>query len=212
MKASLLLLSSWSLVLFPPISGAQDDPRAAIAPGNPNLHVRSGLASLKQRLEMDRKCHVAFLGGSITQNTGGHTAMVPAWLKKKFPGVEVTVTNAGLGSTCSTSGAFRLEPDIFGKGEVDLLVVEFAVNDDQDAGHARRECIRGMEGIISQVQRKHPKCGIVMVHFVNPGMLDKLGKGEAPVAIAAHEAIEAPAILMTFRSGIDTQISRGHAQ
>ncbi|MDP6208296.1 MAG: hypothetical protein QGG01_08320 [Roseibacillus sp.] len=114
MKASLLLLSSWSLVLFPPISGAQDDPRAAIAPGNPNLHVRSGLASLKQRLEMDRKCHVAFLGGSITQNTGGHTAMVPAWLKTKFPGVEVSLTNAGLGSTCSTSGAFLLEQDIFG--------------------------------------------------------------------------------------------------
>ncbi|MEE2623168.1 MAG: SGNH/GDSL hydrolase family protein [Verrucomicrobiota bacterium] len=191
MKAPLLLLSSWSLVLFPQISGAQDDPRAAIAPGNPNLHVRSGLGHLKQRLEMDRKCHVAFLGGSITQNTGGHTAMVPAWLKQKFPGVKVTVTNAGLGSTCSTSGAFRLEPHIFGKGEVDLLVVEFAVNDDQDAGHARRECIRGMEGIISQVQRKHPKCGIVMVHFVNPGMLDKLGKGEAPVAIAAHEAVAA---------------------
>jgi len=176
---------------FLQISSAQDDPRAAIAADNPHLHVRSGLPHLKQQLEVKRTCHVAFLGGSITQNTGGHTAMVPAWLKQKFPGVEVTVTNAGLGSTCSTSGAFRLESHIFGKGEVDLLVVEFAVNDDQDAGHARRECIRGMEGIINQVQSKHPKCGIVMVHYVNPGMLDKLGKGEAPVAIAAHEAVAA---------------------
>jgi lysophospholipase L1-like esterase len=176
---------------FLQISSAQDDPRAAIAADNPHLHVRSGLPHLKQQLEVKRTCHVAFLGGSITQNTGGHTAMVPAWLKQKFPGVEVTVTNAGLGSTCSTSGAFRLESHIFGKGEVDLLVVEFAVNDDQDAGHARRECIRGMEGIINQVQSKHPKCGIVMVHYANPGMLDKLGKGEAPVAIAAHEAVAA---------------------
>ena len=176
---------------FLQISSAQDDPRAAIAADNPHLHVRSGLPHLKQQLEVKRTCHVAFLGGSITQNTGGHTAMVPAWLKQKFPGVEVTVTNAGLGSTCSTSGAFRLESHIFGKGEVDLLVVEFAVNDDQDAGHARRECIRGMEGIIRQVQSKHPKCGIVMVHYANPGMLDKLGKGEAPVAIAAHEAVAA---------------------
>ncbi len=174
---------------FLQISNAQDDPRAAIAADNPHLHVRSGLPHLKQQLEVKRTCHVAFLGGSITQNTGGHTAMVPAWLKQKFPGVEVTVTNAGLGSTCSTSGAFRLEPHIFGKGEVDLLVVEFAVNDDQDAGHTRRECVRGMEGIIRQVQRKHPKCGIVMVQYVNPGMLAKLTKGEVPVAIAAHEDV-----------------------
>jgi len=191
MKTIALFLFPGLALAFLQLSSAQDDPRATIAPDNPHLHVRSGLANLKQRLEVDRKCHVAFLGGSITQNTGGHTAMVPAWLKQKFPGVEVTVTNAGLGSTCSTSGAFRLESHIFGKGEVDLLVVEFAVNDDQDAGHARRECIRGMEGIINQVQSKHPKCGIVMVHYVNPGMLDKLGKGEAPVAIAAHEAVAA---------------------
>ena len=171
------------------IASAQDDPRSAIGADNPHLHVRSGLASLRKRLEVDRKCHVAFLGGSITQNTSGHTAMVPAWLKKTFPEATVTVTNAGLGSTCSTSGAFRLKPHIFGRKKVDLLVVEFAVNDDQDAGHARRECIRGMEGLIRQTQRDHPHCGIVMVQFVNPGMLDKLKKGEVPVAIAAHEAV-----------------------
>ena len=131
------LLNSLFLPLIP-VSRAQDDPRSAIGAENPHLHVRRGLISLKKRLEVDRECHVAFLGGSITQNTRGHTAMVPAWLRKAFPDAEVTVTNAGLGSTCSTSGAFRLKPHIFGKEKVDLLVVEFAVNDDQDAGHARR--------------------------------------------------------------------------
>jgi len=189
-----LLLPAFLTPLLLPLiqpSSAQDDPRSAIGADNPHLHVRSGLASLRKRLEVDRKCHVAFLGGSITQNTSGHTAMVPAWLKKTFPDVELSVTNAGLGSTCSTSGAFRLEPHIFGKGAVDLLVVEFAVNDDQDAGHARLECIRGMEGIIRQAQRDHPHCGIVMVQYVNPGMLDKLKKGEVPVAIAAHEDVAA---------------------
>ncbi len=166
-----------------------DDPRAAIAQDNPNLKIRSGLANLKHRLEVDKKCHVAFLGGSITQNTSGHTAMVPAWLKKKFPDVELKLNNAGWGSTCSNSGAFRLGSQIFSKGDVDLLVVEFAVNDDQDAAHAKRECIRGMEGIVRQVHRDHPNCDIVMVHFVNPGMLAKIQKGEVPVSIAAHEAV-----------------------
>ena len=168
---------------------AQNNPGAAIAADNPHLHVRDGLDHLKRRLEIDRKCHIAFLGGSITQNTRGHTAMVPAWLQRTFPETKISVTNAGLSSTCSTSGAFRLESDIFGKEEVDLLIVEFAVNDDQDAGHAHRECVRGMEGIIRQVQREHPKCGIIMVHFVNPGMRDKIARGVTPVSIAAHEAV-----------------------
>ena len=191
MKLLLPALLPSLLLPLTQVSGAQDHPRSAIGADNPHLHVRSGLATLRKRLEVDRKCHVAFLGGSITQNTSGHTAMVPAWLKKTFPDAEVTVTNAGLGSTCSTSGAFRLKPHIFGREQVDLLVVEFAVNDDQDAGHARRECIRGMEGIIRQAQRDHTHCGIVMVQYVNPGMLDKLKKGEVPVAIAAHEDVAA---------------------
>ncbi|MDA7882027.1 SGNH/GDSL hydrolase family protein [Akkermansiaceae bacterium] len=165
------------------------EPGASIAPDNGNLHIRAGLPNLKQRLEVEKECHVAFLGGSITENTGGHTKMVPAWLKEKYPEVKFTLTNVGLGSTCSTSGAFRVASHIFGKGRVDLLIVEFAVNDDQDAGHAKRECLRGMEGIIRQVHRDHPKCDIVMVHYVNPGMLAMLQKGEVPTSIAAHEEV-----------------------
>ena len=33
------------------------------------------------------------------------------------------------------------------KGRIDLFFIEFAVNDDQDAGHTHRNCIRGLEGI-----------------------------------------------------------------
>lgn len=193
MKTRSVLASLSGLLLLIQLAPAQEgdkvDPRAVIASDNANLHVRSNLAHLKQRLEVDRECRVVFLGGSITQNTGGHTAMVPAWLREKFPDVKLTVANVGMGSTCSTSGAFRLESHVFAKGEVDLLIVEFAVNDDQDAGHAMRECIRGMEGIIRQVHRKHPKCEVVMVQFVNPGILAKLQKGEVPVSIVAHEEV-----------------------
>ena len=46
-----------------------------------------------------------------------------------------------------------------------------------------------MEGIVRQVHRDHPNCDIVMVHFVNPGMLAKIQKGEVPVSIAAHEEV-----------------------
>jgi len=180
-----------SIVLFFLISSAAAvaGPSDKISSNNSHLNIRSGLPNLKKRLEVDKECHVAFLGGSITQNTGGHTAMVPAWLKETYPEVKFTVTNVGLGSTCSTSGAFRVESHVFGRGDVDLLIVEFAVNDDQDAAHAKRECLRGMEGIIRRVYRDHPKCDVVMVHYVNPGMLARLQKGEVPTSIAAHEEV-----------------------
>ena len=183
------LLAVLFIMLFAAHSTSLAEPESAIEPDNKNLHVRSGLGNLSKRIEVDKNCHVAFLGGSITQNGGGHVAMVPAWLKGEFPGCEFKVTNAGLSSTCSTSGAFRLASQVFGGDPVDLLIVEFAVNDDQDAMHAERECIRGMEGIVRHVRRDHPQCEIVMVHFVNPGMLAKALRGETPVSIAAHECV-----------------------
>ena len=41
----------------------------------------------------------------------------------------------GIASTCSVTGAHRLTRDVLSKGDVDLFFIEFAVNDDQDAGH-----------------------------------------------------------------------------
>ena len=189
MKTIVLLLILGLILGFPKLSRAQDDPRSAIATDNPHLHVRAGLPHLKRKLEAGQRCHVAFLGGSITQKTRGHTAMVSDWMRQTFPEATVSVTNAGLSSTCSTSGAFRLKSHILANGDIDLLIVEFAVNDDQDAGHSQRECIRGMEGIVRQVQRDHPRCGIIMVHFVNPEMRDKIARGETPISIEAHEAV-----------------------
>ena len=180
----LLILAA---VFLPSATFAEPDP--GIAPDNKHIKLRGDFRNLKHKLTVDKKCHVAFLGGSITQNTGGHTAMVPAWLRESFPDAEISVTNAGLGSTCSTSGAFRLGSHIFGGEPVDLLIVEFAVNDDQDAAHARRGCIRGMEGIVRQVHRDHPLCDLVMVHYVNPSILDKASKGEASISVSAHEDV-----------------------
>ena len=99
-----------------------------------HVQIRRGVPNFVAKAEAaERPVHVAFLGGSITQNTGGHIAMVPKWLKEMYPKTEFVYTRAGIGSTCSTSGAFRLQTDVMANGPVDLLIVEFAVNDDQDA-------------------------------------------------------------------------------
>ena len=67
--------------LFNTIQLQAEELGASISADNKNIQVRGDLRNLKHRLEVDKKCHVAFLGGSITQNGSGHTAMVPAWLK-----------------------------------------------------------------------------------------------------------------------------------
>jgi len=157
-------------------------------PAGANIHLRGSMDNCRIRFEQEKKGHVAFMGGSITE-MNGYRPMVAAFLAKRFPETEFTFTDSGLASTCSTTGAFRLQADVLSKGPVDLFFIEFAVNDDQDAGHARRECIRGMEGIIRHTRRHNPRADIVVTHFVNPGMLETIQAGKTPLTIGSHEAV-----------------------
>jgi hypothetical protein len=67
--------------------------------------------------------------------------------------------------------------------------LEFAVNDDQDAGHARHECIRGMEGVIRHVLAHNPKADSVLIYFVDPAMLKSIQGGKVPLTIASHDEV-----------------------
>ena len=154
-----------------------------------NIKFRSGFGAILEKGRDGQEIRVAFLGGSITQNVKGHSGMVPELLAARLPKAKIVAQNAGLSSTCSTSGAFRLAEHVLAKGPLDLLVVEFAVNDDQDAAHSRRDCIRGMEGIIRHVRRESPTTEIVMVHYVNEGMVETIGDARIPVSVAAHEQV-----------------------
>ncbi len=164
------------------------EPLIAI-PESANVHLRSGFHHSRRVFQQTKKGNVAFLGGSITQMNGYRT-MVEEYLQQKFPSTEFTFSNAGLSSTCSTTGAFRLKTDVLST-EPDLLFVEFAVNDDQDAAHAERECRRGMEGILRQALSANPNLDIVVTHFVNPPMLEKLQAGETPISSGTHESVAA---------------------
>jgi lysophospholipase L1-like esterase len=177
-----LLLAVASLMLFGLTTSNADEPATR------NIRRRGELFNSRIVFEAKKTGHVAFMGGSITQ-MNGYRPMVAAFLKKRLPQTKFTFTDAGISSTCSTSGAFRLKHDVLDKGPVDLFFVEFAVNDDQDAGHARRECIRGMEGIVRQIRRHNPRADIVITHFVNPGMLKTIQQGGTPLTVAAHEAV-----------------------
>ncbi|NQT36172.1 MAG: SGNH/GDSL hydrolase family protein [Planctomycetes bacterium] len=159
----------------------------AETPGS-NVHFRGNLNHSRARFEQSGKGHVAFIGGSITE-MNGYRPLVCELLVKRFPDTQFTFTDAGISSTCSTTGAFRLAADVLAKGPVDLFFVEFAVNDDQDAGHARRECIRGMEGLIRHTRRHNPGADIVVTYFVNPSMLATVQAGKTPLTVDAHGTV-----------------------
>jgi len=153
-----------------------------------NVQLRGSLTNSRIRFERDKKGTVAFMGGSITE-MNGYRPMVCDILKKRFPAADFKFVDAGIGSTCSTTGAFRLASDVFAQGPVDLFFVEFAVNDDQDAAHTRTECIRGLEGIIRHARQINPNIDIVVTFFVNEGMLKTLQSGQTPLTIEAHETV-----------------------
>jgi len=162
----------------------------ALAAGDPNVMRRGTLENSRIRFQTEKKGHVAFLGGSITEMEG-YRPMLCEMLRKRFPESDFTFTNAGIASTCSTTGAFRLKDDVLDKGLVDLLFIDFAVNDDQDAHHTRDECVRGMEGIVRHVRSHNPRADVVFIYFVNEHMMAQYRKGETPLTIAAHEGVAA---------------------
>lgn len=155
----------------------------------PVIEPGRGVPNFLAKVQGGGKVHVAFLGGSITQNSKGHATLVPDWLRSKWPGVEFTVTNAGLASTGSVTGAFRFAEEVLEKGPVDLLVVEFAVNDDQDAMLDRDTAVRGLEGVVRQYFAANPTGDAISVQFVNPEILAKHQAGEEAVSVAAHKAV-----------------------
>jgi hypothetical protein len=72
---------------------------------------------------------------------------------------------------------------------VDLLLVEFAVNDDQDARHSAEDCIRGMEGIVRHLWNASPESDVIMIDFVNPEMLATAQAGRTQLSAEQHEKV-----------------------
>ena len=162
--------------------------QAAGAEAGRNVKLRGGLQNARIQFEQKKTGRVAFIGGSITQ-MDGYRPMVSDWLRTRFPETKFEFINAGISSTDSQTGAFRLGDHVLAKGRIDLLFVEFAVNDDQDARHSRRGCILGMEGIVRQMRLRQPLCDLVVTHFVNPPMLQQIQSGQMPPSIEAHEDV-----------------------
>ena len=160
---------------------------SGVTPASQNVRLREPLIHSWKAITEDKRATVAFIGGSITE-MNGYRPMVCNWMEQTFPNTNFKFVNAGISSTCSTTGAFRFDRDVLSHSP-DLILIEFAVNDDQDAAHTHEACVRGMEGIIRHARTTHPQADLVVTYFVNPSMLETWQKGEVPLSVAAHETV-----------------------
>lgn len=148
---------------------------------------RGSLGRSRRVFEETGKGRVAFLGGSITHNPGWRDEAM-AYLKSRFPNTEFEFINAGIPSTGSVPGAFRLENDVLSKGKIDLLFEEASVNDVSN-GRTPAQMTRGMEGIVRHALRSNPQMDVVVMHFACPVHTKDYRSGKTPTTIDQHEAV-----------------------
>jgi lysophospholipase L1-like esterase len=160
----------------------------AVGCGREWIRMRDGLARSARVFTATGKGRVAFIGGSITEMEG-YRPLTYDVLSRQFPQTTFEFINAGISSTSSTTGAFRLPTDVLGQGLVDLLFIEFAVNDDQDAHHTEVEMIRAMEGMVRQARQHNPLIDIVFLYTANENHIRDFQSGKIPLTLATHERV-----------------------
>ena len=148
---------------------------------------RNGITNSGAIFTQTQKGRVAFLGGSITEMNGWR-ALIYKELGERFQDTEFDFVDAGISSTDSTLGAFRLESTVFKNGKVDLLFVEFAVNDNHNS-RTTEERVRGMEGIIRHARTLNPNIDIIVQYFAEPSKMELYNRGEVPPEIIAHDKV-----------------------
>ncbi len=149
--------------------------------------IRNKLQNSGIIFEREKFGRVAFLGGSITYNSGWRDSICN-YLKKRFPETRFDFVAAGIPSMGSTPGAFRFERDVLAKGRVDLLFEEAAVND-RTNGYSADTQVLGMEGIVRHALESNPAMDIVIMYFVDPDKMKDYRNGNVPLEIQNHEKV-----------------------
>ena len=174
---------------------------------NDYIAPRCGIARSVKKFLTGKKGTIAFLGGSITE-MNGYTKLTEDHFRRMFPDCDFTFINAGISSTCSDTGAFRVMDDVM-KHKPDLVFFGFAVNDNQDGMFEPEHTVRGVEGIVRSIKTASPETDIVQINTTNENLMsyyrrnseavspDREGgaynntrePGDVPPQIMAHEKV-----------------------
>lgn len=133
-------------------------------------------ARLKTALEKAKKGEeitIAFIGGSITQGAGAVPINTQCYAYQTFEGLcrlagkgvdeNIHFIKAGVGGTPSELGMIRYERDVLRDGTVtpDIVVVEFAVNDEGD--ETKGECY---DSLVRKILKAENKPAVILLFSV----------------------------------------------
>lgn len=114
---------------------------------------------------------IAFIGGSVTQGAGATPINTECYAYKAYKNFEkiakagdnVKFVKAGVGGTPSELGMLRFDRDVLKEGKVlpDLVIVEFAVNDDGD--ETKGECY---ESLVRKILNLPSRPGVILLFSV----------------------------------------------
>jgi hypothetical protein len=153
-------------------------------PVSTELRVRGGLPNYFSKIQKGESIRVAYLGGSITAQSGWRVYSLE-WMKEKFPQAKFEEIHAAIGGTGSNFGVFRLHEHVL-QFKPDLLFVEFAVNDD---GADADRIVRAMEGIVRQTWEDNPYVDICFVYTIKGDFLETETNGQLPKSAQAMEKV-----------------------
>jgi lysophospholipase L1-like esterase len=173
--------------------------RALVSKGDP-----ARLYAVLAKARRGEPICVAAIGGSITAG-GQHTKdpkrryvqQLTKWFEDTFPGLKVTFVNAGIGATSSNYGAVRVKNDVIDK-KPDLVVVEYAVNDDVPAPVLGDS----YEGVLRQLLSSSKNLAVIELFFMH-----KDGKSARVVQEQLGKYYGLP--MISFREAMWTEFQSG---
>jgi sialidase-1 len=140
-------------------------------------------------ITQQHKATVAYLGGSITNNSGWRNK-VDSFLRQTYPATQFRSINAGIPSLGSLPHAFRVQRDLLDSGKIDLLFIEAAVNDRVNGTDSLTQ-LRALEGVIRHVRKVNPSVDIVLLAFADEDKTNDYNKGQLPPEVVNHELLAA---------------------
>jgi lysophospholipase L1-like esterase len=158
------------------------------------------LASVVAKARRGEPVTIGVIGGSITVGAfaskpqNSYAGRLLAWWQEKFPQCEFRLINAGAGGTGSMYGALRAGKDLL-FAMPDLVVIEFAVNDNWTDGEA-------YEGLVRQILAQPNSPAVVLLFMMWEGGGNDQ---EMQAKIGAYYGLP----MVSFRDALWPEISAG---
>lgn len=169
-----------------------------------NLGNQVRLAGALKKAEAGEELTVAYIGGSITQGTGGgddgcYARLVTNWFESTFSSAKINYVRAGIGATGSFIGVHRVDTDVIAHNP-DIVFVEFSVNDTTE--NTRRN-VDSYDSLLRKIWNSENKPAIVCI-----GMTQDSGISFQNYHYDIAKSYDLPFI--SYRNAILDVIDKGH--